>query len=188
MITDPRTSRPASLRGDVMLVLFLIGLGVAARLLPHATNFSPIVASALFAGVVLRHRALALLVPVGAMLLSNLVLGFDDWRISAVVYAAMALPAVIGMLARRYRPSRMVVPAVLSCSLIFFTTTNFAVWAFGGLYSLDPAGLAACYIAALPFLQYTVAGDLFWAVVLFGGAWLVQRLSARGGTAVAARP
>jgi len=184
------TSRPASLRADVLLVLLLIGLGVAARLLPHAMNFSPIVASALFAGAVLHRRFLALLVPIGAMLLSDLVLGFDDWRITAVVYAAIALPAAIGMLARRYRPSRMVVPAALACSLIFFATSNFAVWAFGGLYSLDMAGLAACYVAALPFLKYTVAGDLFWAVVLFGGAWLVQRASARarGGAAVAARP
>jgi len=188
MIADARTSRPASLRAELLLVLFLIGLGVAARLLPHALNFSPIVASALFAGVMLHRRSLALLVPLGAMLLSDLVIGFDDWRIMGVVYGAMALPAVVGMLARRYRPSRMVVPAVLSCSLLFFATTNFAVWAFGGLYSLDLAGLTACYVAALPFLKYTVAGDLFWAAALFGGAWLLQRASARGGVPATARP
>ena len=68
---------------------------------------------------------------------------------------------------------------MLSCSLIFFVTTNFAVWAFSGMYSLDMAGLTQCYVAALPFLKYTVAGDLFWAAVLFGGAWLVQRLTTR---------
>ena len=32
----------------------------------------------------------------------------------------------------------------------------------------------ACYVAALPFLDRTVLGDLFWAAALFGGAWLVQ--------------
>jgi hypothetical protein len=47
------------------------------------------------------------------------------------------------------------------------------------MYSLDMAGLTQCYVAALPFLKYTVAGDLFWAAVLFGGAWLVQRLTTR---------
>jgi hypothetical protein len=86
---------------------------------------------------------------------------------------------VIGILARRFGPARAVVPAALSCSLIFFATTNFAVWAFSGMYSLDMAGLTQCYVAALPFLKYTVAGDLFWAAVLFGGAWLVQRLTTR---------
>ncbi len=36
------------------------------------------------------------------------------------------------------------------------------------MYSLDSAGLIQCYIAGLPFLKYTLAGDLFWSVVLFG--------------------
>jgi len=36
-------------------------------------------------------------------------------------------------------------------------------------------------VMGLPFLKYTIAGDLFWAAVLFGGAWLVQRLGARTG-------
>ncbi len=51
------------------------------------------------------------------------------------------------------------------------------------------AGLIQCYIAALPFLQYTMAGDLFWSAVLFGGAFLVQhasRGSSRGHAAAAA--
>jgi hypothetical protein len=108
------------------------------------------------------------------LLLSDVVLGFDDWRISTVVCLSLVLPAVVGLFTRRFRVSRMLVPAVLSCSLIFFITTNFAVWAFSGMYSADMAGLIKCYIAALPFLQYTVAGDLVWAAILFGGAWLVQ--------------
>jgi hypothetical protein len=178
MMTMPATSTPGEptiLRTEVLLVVMLVALGVAARLLPHALNFSPIVASALFAGAILRHRLLAWLVPLGAMVIGDLAIGFDDWRMTAVVYAAMALPVAAGMLARRYRLSRVVVPAVLSCSLIFFATTNLAVWAFSGMYSHDWAGLAACYVAALPFLKHSIAGDLFWTAALFGGAWLVQR-------------
>jgi ammonia channel protein AmtB len=127
----------------------------------------------------LRRSPLALLVPLAAMPLSDLVIGFDDWRMTVVVYAALTLPALIGMLARRYRLSRAVLPSVLASSLIFFVTTKFAVWAFGGLYSPDVTGLMQCYVAGLPFLKYTVAGDLFWAAVLFGGAFLVHRLAAR---------
>jgi hypothetical protein len=63
---------------------------------------------------------------------------------------------------------------MLSCSLIFFVTTNFAVWVFGSLYPLTWQGLVQCYVAALPFLDKTVLGDLFWTTVLFGSAWLVQ--------------
>ena len=36
------------------------------------------------------------------------------------------------------------------------------------------AGLAACYAAAIPFFQNTVAGDLFYAVLLFGGFALAK--------------
>jgi len=167
----------STLRADLLLAAFLIGLDVAVRLLPHALNLTPLAASALFAGVMLRHRSLALLVPVTAMLLSNLVIGFDDWRISAVVYGALALTAVAGMWAQRHRLFRVVVPVMLSCSLMFFVTTNFAVWAFSGIYSLDMAGLVQCYVAGLPFLKHTVAGDLLWTAVLFGGAWLLTRRS-----------
>src|SRR4051812_25825890 len=148
------------LRSDLLLVLFLIGFDVAARLLMHVPNVSPVAATALFAGMMLSRRSLALLVPLAAMLIGDLLIGFDDWRVSAVVYAAMLLPAVAGIMASHYRPSRVVVPAVVVCSLIFFATTNFAVWAFSGMYSLDMAGLMQCYTLALPFLKYTMAGDL----------------------------
>jgi hypothetical protein len=168
-----------TLRSDLLLVVLLVGLGVLARLVPHALNFSPIAASALFAGVMLRHRLLALLVPGSAMLISDFALGFDEWRVAIVVYAALTLPVFAGFLARHYRLAYSVLPAALSCSLLFYATTNLAVWAFGGLYPLDLAGLVTCYVAALPFLKQTVASDLFWAVVLFGGAFLVQHLHAR---------
>lgn len=169
----------APLRTDLLVVLFLVALDVAARLLPHTPNFMPLTASALFAGMMIGRPALGLLVPLAALLLSDLVLGFDDWRIALVVYLALALPVGVGLLARRYRMSLVLVPAALVCSLIFFAMTNLAVWAFSGMYSHDTAGLAQCYVLALPFLKYTMIGDLAWTAVLFGGAFLVQRLSAR---------
>jgi hypothetical protein len=67
----------------------------------------------------------------------------------------------------------------LGSALIFFVTTNFAVWAFNGMYSLDSAGLVHCYFAGLPYLKYTVAGDLLWSVALFASLTLLG---------VAARP
>jgi hypothetical protein len=67
---------------------------------------------------------------------------------------------------------------MLSCSLFFFAATNLAVWAFSGLYPHTLAGLTACFVAAIPFLEKTVFGDLLWTGLLFGGAWLVQRAPA----------
>jgi hypothetical protein len=171
---NPNARDAPALRTDLLLALFLIGLCVAACLLPHVSNFSPVAAAALFAGAMIGQRSLALLVPVAALLIGDLTFGFYDWRVMAVVYAALALPAVIGMIARTHRIWFTAIGGAVAASLIFFVTTNFAVWAFGGLYSLDSTGLIQCYIAALPFLKYTVAGDLFWSVALFGGASLLR--------------
>ena len=183
-VPAPKASTP--LRTELLLVTFLIILDVVARLLPHAPNFTPVAASTLFAAVVLQRRSLALLVPLIAMPVSDLLIGPDDWRITAVVYGSMLLPFAAGLVARNHRLSRSVAPAILSCSLLFFATTNFAVWAFSGMYSHDMAGLIACYVAALPFLKYTVACDLLWTAGLFGGAWLVQRVAPQDTAVTAA--
>ena len=168
-----------NLRPDITLVVFLIAFDVAARLLPHMPNFAPVAASALFAGTVLRHKALALLVPLIALPISDAVIGFDGWRITLVTYLASMIPAVLPMLSSRLRKPGVFAPLMVACSLIFFAITNLGVWAFSGMYPLTIQGLVACYIAALPYLQHTVVGDLLWAVALFGGAWAVKKVAGR---------
>ncbi len=172
MPAKTRTSAP--LWTDLALVIFLVAFDAVARLLPHAPGFLPVAASALFAGRMLRIPGLAIVVPVAAMALSSPLLGAEDWRILAVIYAAIAVPALAGMWLRKHPGAAMTVAAMVACSLIFFAASNFAVWAFGGMYAHTLDGLAQCYVAALPFLDKTVMGDLFWTAVLFGGAWLVQ--------------
>src|SRR5262249_19628971 len=164
--------------GELSLAMSLVGLAVVARLAPHAPNVTPIAASAVFAGMVLRSRALALAVPLLAMLLSDLIVGAYDWRVMGVVYAALALPALLGRWGRARRPAVVLAPLVLSSSLLFFASTNFAVWAFSGMYAHDLHGLVHCYVAALPFLYNTVAGDMFWTTLLFGTWWSAKFLFA----------
>jgi hypothetical protein len=168
------TRTRADLWMDLGLVAFLIGFDVLARVLPHAPGVWPVAASALFAGRMLRVPGLALVVPLAAVALSNFALAADDWRVALVVYAAIALPALAGMLTRRWRGALPIAATMISCSLIFFAATNFAVWAFNGMYPMNFQGLIDCYVAALPFLDKTVMGDLFFTAALFGGAWLVQ--------------
>jgi hypothetical protein len=106
--------------------------------------------------------------------------------VALVVYAALALPAVAGILSRRWTGILPTAGVMIACSLAFFVLSNFAVWAFSGMYALTMAGLIQCYVAALPFLQNTVAGDLFWAAVLFGGAFAIKR-AIQNGSALARR-
>ena len=184
----PRTDSATTLRQDLLLALVLVVLCVVLRLLPHVSNFSPVAVAALFAGMTLHRRWLAVAVPLVAMLLSDAVLGGYGWPMMAVVYTALALPAAIGMFARHLRVVYVAIGGALASSLIFYAMTNFAVWALTGLYSADAKGLLECYVAALPFLKYTVAGDLFWSVALFGGAALLRWCTERSDTALAPQP
>ena len=171
-----RAARPLLL--DIAPVAALVGLNVAARLLPHAPDLTPVAASALFAASVLHVRAFSLVVPLVGMIIADAWLGFYDLRIMAAVYGTLALPAGAAWLSSRLRKPVMIVPVLLSSSLIFFAVTNFAVWAFSPMYPANATGLLKCYIAALPFLQNMLCGDLFWGIFLFGGYWLAQNARA----------
>ena len=160
---------------DLGLVAFLIGLDVVARVLPHAWGFLPVAASGLFAARVLRIPALAIVVPVLAMILSDALLPGADWRIQAVGFAAIAIPAVAGIATRRWGGVLPTVATMIASSILFFLLSNGAVWVFSGMYPLNLQGLTQCYVAALPFLEKTVMGDLFWTGVLFGGYWVMQQ-------------
>ena len=58
---------------------------------------------------------------------------------------------------------------------MFFIVTNFGVWLVGNLYPKTLAGLAGCYVAAIPFFRNTLAGNVVYTLVLFGGFALAQR-------------
>lgn len=172
--TSKPTNSLAVLWPDLALVAFLIGLDVVARLLPHAPGFLPVAASGLFAARYLRLPALAIVVPVLAMILSDAMLPGEDWRIQLVGFFAIAIPAIAGVATRRWSGALPVVSTMIGSSILFFLASNGAVWAFSGMYPLDLAGLTQCYVLALPFLEKTMLGDLFWTGVLFGGAWAVN--------------
>jgi hypothetical protein len=164
---------------DLSVIVLLIGIDVVARIAPHAPDFTPVAATGLFAAAVLRVRAVALLVPVGGMLLGDAVLGFYDWRVLTAVYATLALPALAAGWSRRLRRPGAAILLLLTNSLTFFLVTNFAVWAFSPIYAANAAGLLKCYVAALPFLKNMAAGDLFWGLVLFGSYGFVRAAVAR---------
>ena len=154
-------------------ILTAIFVAAALRLVPHPPNFTPIGAMALFGGAHFGKRALAFAAPLGAMLLSDAIIGFHSGM--PYVYGSVALIVVIGcMVAGKISALRVGAAAVLS-SVLFFAITNFGTWLDSGMYPHTAAGLAACYVAAIPFFQNTLAGDLFFTALLFGGFALLER-------------
>jgi hypothetical protein len=157
-----------------LALVAVILLAAASRLLPHPPNFTPIGAIALFGGAHLRERWLAFIVPLAAMALSDLIIGWH--QLVPLVYGSFALTVVIGMWLRDRKTVWPITGAALASSVLFFILTNFGVWASGSMYPKTLPGLVAAYVAAIPFFRNTVTGDLFYTAVLFGGFGLLERL------------
>ncbi len=171
------------------LALFAaILLAALFRLLPHPPNFSPIAAMALFGGIMIDRKSHAVALPLAAMIISDLALGFHA-QIPAV-YLSFILIALLGCSLRSSFGSslgfasggghlgarvRTVTFGTMGGSALFFAITNFAVWGQTDLYEKSVSGLVTCFIAALPFLQNSLAGDFVFSAALFGGWALAER-------------
>jgi hypothetical protein len=151
----------------------IILAAAASRLIPHPPNFSPIMAMALLGGACFVQKRWAFVVPLAAMLFSDAVLGFH--RFVPVVYGSFALIVCLGFWLRTRRTAVPIACAALAGSVLFFIITNFAVWALGSLYAKTTEGLAACYLAAIPFFGNSLLGDAAYTVWLFGGLALAEK-------------
>lgn len=155
--------------------------GVLARLMPHPPNFTPIAATALFGGAYFASKKAAFMVPLIAMYLSDLFLGFFVYDFGwfngqmPFVYMGFAVTVLLGMLIRHRCSPLRVGAAALAGSILFFILTNFGVWAVGTFYPKTMSGLLTCYVAAIPFFRNTLAGDFAFTALLFGGFALAER-------------
>jgi hypothetical protein len=150
----------------------LILVAALTRLIPHPPNFTAIGAMALFGGAYFDRKYLAFAIPLTAMFLSDIIIGFHPGMYA--VYLSFILIVVIGMTLKDRKKIGNIFLAAVSASVLFFIITNFAQWISYPLYSKDITGLIACYVAAIPFFHYTLLGDLFFAGVLFGAFELAK--------------
>ena len=155
------------------IVTALTLFGAVLRLAPHPENFVPIGALALFAGAKIENRRLALLVPIGALLLGDVAIGFHS--LIPVVYLAFALVVWIGTRLTPEAAASGIALGGFVGSIVFFLLTNFAVWWTLGTYPPTLEGLLQCYVAGIPFFWRTLVGTLFYSAVLFGGLAALER-------------
>ena len=163
---------PRFLSPQPAFLLVAIVVAAASWRVSHPPNFTPIGAIALFGGASFADRRAAFLVPLGAMIASDLVLGVHV--LIPVVYACFAFNVVLGWWLRRRRRPLTVAAVTLVGSCVFFLVTNAACWALW--YPRTVAGLVACSVAAIPFFRYTFLGDGFYSAVLFTALVLGERL------------
>ena len=163
----------------------LVLLAALSRLLPHPPNFTPIGGMALFGAAYFSRKYLAFLVPILAFWMSDLVLNnvvyaayFESfsWFSQALAWScvAMILIVLVGRtLLKKVRPMALLGSSLLA-SVIFFLLSNFGVWASGTMYPMTLEGLVACFAAGIPFFGNTIAGDLVYTTILFGGFELLK--------------
>jgi len=152
-----------------LLIITLIVVGFTLRLLPHPANFAPIMALALFSGLYLPKR-LNIIIPVVAMLLSDIFLGFYSLPIMFSVYASFILATMLGAWLKKHKNLGNVILTTFAGSTLFFLATNFSVWAFGTMYTHNLPGLMQSYYMALPFFRNSLMGDLFYVGIFVGVA------------------
>jgi hypothetical protein len=173
--------------GSLTVMLMLVGLGIATRFLwADIPNFKPLGGIALFAGFYFTRYSIAATVPITILCVSDWWLGGYQPLLKLAVYGSLITPiflrGVTQSAVHRIGSGRSAATGALilggcagGSSLLFFVTTNFATWLVTPWYAKTWQGAVDCFVAALPFLQYTMAGDLIFTGILFGGYLLVYQ-------------
>lgn len=164
---------------SILIVTGFIIFAALTRLLPHAYNFTPIGAIALFGAAYFTRKKWALIIPLAAIWMSDLLLnniiysefyeGFTLFTSGFLyIYGSIALIVILGYYLLKKITFGRVLGGALGASVIFFIVSNFGVWISGSMYPLTLEGLITCYAAAIPFFHYTIAGNVVYSALLFG--------------------
>ncbi|MDD3087326.1 MAG: hypothetical protein PHP89_02040 [Candidatus Omnitrophica bacterium] len=154
-----------------MLALSLILIGILLRFMPHADNFTPVAAIALFAGAYLKRRH-AVIVPLVLMAVSDIFIGMHNVLI--FTWGSFILASLLGLFIRKNKSFLRITGMSLLSSLVFFIVTNFGVWVMGW-YPPTLAGLVNCYIMGLPFLRDFTVSTLLYSAVFFTAYEVIAR-------------
>ena len=177
-----------------MLAILFVVLAVGSRFViamnpgAHWWAFTPVVAALLFFGARMPRKVLW--APVAALAASDVLLsrfygyGFTaDLLVSWAFYAAVAWLGS-AMLRDNARATKLIV-ASLSSSVTFFVVSNLAVWAFWPTYPHTSKGLAACFVAAIPFYRNQPVADLLFTAVFFSVPLLLNAIQPSSKKAIA---
>ncbi len=158
---------------EVAIAILFVLIGVSVRMLPHAPNFVPIAAIALFGGVYLR-RKIALILPLAAMIISDIFLGYYEIELMMAVYGSFLICVLLGFWLKNHKKWYTILGSSVAGAVLFFLITNFSVWAFTPWYPKTFFGIIQCYLMALPFFRNTLLGDLFYVAIFFGAYELIK--------------
>ena len=142
------------------LVLFVFILALT-RIIPHPPNFTPILATAIMAPLLVKDRWYGILIPILAMFISDMIIGFHPYQF--VIYTTLLTISLVSPMNKNYLALGFI---ALSGSVWFFITTNFAVWFLWDYYPKSIEGLLTCYTLAIPFFKNTLVSTILFTGLL----------------------
>ena len=167
----------------------LFAVAIFGRLIPHAPNFTPIEAIALFGGAYLGRKYLPFLLTIIAIYFTDLILnntllrsfypGQEGiiWFSPYMIWNAIAILMIVTigwkLKLHRKKPA-YIAGGALASSLVFFLVTNAGSWLTSGMYSNDIGGLISSYVAAIPFYKMSFMSNLLFTLVFFGTMYFVK--------------
>jgi hypothetical protein len=147
---------------DKLFYLIFFGIILAlSRIIPHPPNFTPILASAIMAPLLIKDRWFGIAIPILAMFISDVIIGFYSYQF--VIYFSILAIALVSPMHKNY--TKLGIMAV-GASVWFFITTNFAEWIIWDYYPKTIEGLLACYTLALPFFKNTLISTILFTGIL----------------------
>jgi hypothetical protein len=171
--------------------LLLIVIGSLYRIMPgRPMGFAPQIAMAIFSGSIIKQKKYAFLMPLLSMLISDIIYevlfsmnlssikGFynGQWA-NYILFVAIT---IIGFAVNKSK-WYSILGGSLAGVVFFFITSNFGVWAGGGLdifnkpYEKTVEGLTRCYVAGWPGLLGSLFATLLFSTILFGGYYLFNK-------------
>jgi len=168
--------------------LFIL-FGAFSRLFTFLPNFSALESLALFGGAYIAYRYVAILIPLAAMFLSDLVINntiarsffpnhdgfvlFSDYMIWNTL--AIVLIVIFGRLFLKKMNFVNGFFGILGATAIFWIISNIGAWLTSGLFPLTFVGMIENFVFAIPFLKNSLLGNFAFGIVLFGSYELLKR-------------
>lgn len=155
------------------------------------SGFSPVIAIALFAGMIIPERKQSFILPLLALFISDVIIhvlylngvfpyaGFYEGQ--WVNYVLLLLTTGLGWWLKGRRTVNLLVAAV-AAPTVYFLLSNFSVWLGGDgtYYSKDFSGLITSYTFALPFYK----NALLATVIFLPAILLSYNMAMKGKTAL----
>jgi hypothetical protein len=184
------------MKWNIRAVLFTIGIIVLATVSKLAfapklawSGFSPLMAVALFSGMMVKDKTQSFILPLIALFISDALIevlyrsglfvfqGFYKHQIFN--YALLLITTLIGF-AIQAKKSIAVISSAIIAPTVFFLLSNFFVWNSTTqiTYPKTWNGLLLCYEAGLPFYRNSLlATVLFLPILIISFNWYVKKNS-----------